>query len=131
MKYSNLLGLFFAILLVVSCFLPWAFYPDLREYFTGFFSEQNIYGHPAKPLIFLAVVMSLFFIIPRVWAKRANIFIGILLIAFGLKSFILFSACYHGICPEKKYGIFLMVVSCFGMVCCALMPDGKVKDEQA
>ena len=108
--------------------MPWAYYPDLDKTFTGFFSEQNNYGQPGKVLIALALIMSIFFIVPRVWAKRVNIFIGILLIAFGLKSFILFAACYHGICPEKKPGIYLMITCCLEMVVAALLPTGKIKD---
>jgi hypothetical protein len=128
MKYSNYIGILAAVSLVISCFLPWAWYPDIQKMFTGFFSEQNVYGRPGRALIFLAAVMSLFFILPKLWAKRANLFVGILLIAFGLKTFILFSACYRGTCPERQAGLFGMLVSCVLMLIAALLPRGKIKE---
>jgi hypothetical protein len=103
MKYSQWIGIAAALLLIAACFMPWAYFPDLGKIFTGFFSEKNIYGRPGKVLIFFSVVEILLFAVPRVWAKRANIFVTVLAIAFVIKSYILYTSCYGGYAPTKEW----------------------------
>src|ERR1700743_2166491 len=109
MKHSQWIGIAAVLLVVAGCFLPWAYFPDLQKDFTGFFSEQNRYGRPGKVLIFLGGVQILLFLIPRIWAKRANIFMSAVTFAWSVKSFILYSSCYRGICPERRLGLFLVL----------------------
>jgi hypothetical protein len=127
MKYSQWIGIAAALLLVAACFMPWAYFPDLGKDFTGFFSEKNIYGRPGKILIFFCGLEVLFFAIPRVWAKRANILISALTVAFALKSYILYTSCYGGLCPDKKIGIFLMLAASLIVLAATLLPDLPVK----
>jgi hypothetical protein len=132
MKYSQWIGVAAALLLIVACFLPWAYYPDLQKEFTGFFSELNRYGKPGKVFVFFCVIQIGLFLIPKVWAKRANILLGAMTIAFGIRSFLVFTACYHGICPDKRAGIFLVLILPFIMLGAAVLPDLPVKgDKQA
>ncbi|MDF2191434.1 hypothetical protein [Paraflavitalea sp. CAU 1676] len=126
MKYSQWIGIGAAILLVISCFIPWAFYPDLNKSFTGFFSENNNYGKPGKVFVVMAVVAIVFFLVPRVWAKRWNLLVGALTLAYAIKSFIVFTGCYKGICPTKLAGIWVMLVSAAGLLVMTLLPDMKV-----
>jgi hypothetical protein len=126
MKNSNYFGIIAALLLMVACFLPWAYYPDLDKYFTGFFSEKNVYGKPGKFLLFFSVISIIFFLIQKVWAKRANLLIAAILVSYSIKSYMLFSNCYHGICPEKKAGIYIMLIAPILIVVAALLPQGKM-----
>ncbi|MES1159401.1 MAG: hypothetical protein ABUM51_01470 [Bacteroidota bacterium] len=128
MKNSQWIGIAAALLLIGACFLPWAYFPDLQKDFTGFFSEKNTYGRPGKVFVFLSALAIIFFLIPKIWAKRANIFVGALTIAFGIKCFLLFTACYKGICPDKKIGIFLVLIASATMTLAAVLPDIKLKD---
>jgi len=128
MKYSQWIGIFAAVVLVVASFLPWTFHPDLNKYFTGFFSENNNYGKPGKVFIVLAVVATIFFLIPRIWAKRWNLLIGALTVAFAIKSFIVFSGCYRGVCPTKQIGLWIMLLAAIGVLAMALLPDMKVSE---
>jgi hypothetical protein len=130
MKYSQWIGIAAALLLVAACFMPWAYFPDLGKNFTGFFSEKNIYGRPGKVLVFFSVVEILLFAIPRVWAKRANILVTAVAIAFALKSYILYTSCYGGLCPEKRSGIFLVLGSAVITLVAALLPDIAVRTEE-
>ena len=130
MKYSQWIGIVAALLLIAACFMPWAYFPDLGKNFTGFFSEKNIYGRPGKVLIFFSAAEILLFAIPRVWAKRANIFVAALTIAFAIKSYILYSSCYGGVCPDKRAGIFLMLGSAAITLVAALLPDLPVRTEE-
>jgi len=131
MKYSQWIGILAAALLVGACFLPWAWYPDLRKEFTGFFSEGNTYGRPGKIFMFFAVIQTILFLFPRVWAKRANIFVSALTVAFCLKCYLLFTACYRGICPTPRIGIFLVALASITMLVATLLPGTRLKEEQS
>lgn len=106
--------------------MPWTFHPDLNKEFTGFFSENNVYGKPGKVFIVLAVIAIIFFLIPKIWAKRGNFFIVAITLAYAIKSFIVFTGCYRGICPVKRAGIWIMLSSAILMLAMALfVPDLK------
>lgn len=123
MKHSQKIGIAAAVLLVITCWLPWTFHPDLNKNFNGFFSEGGNYGTPGKTFIVLTVLAIFFYIMPKVWAKRWNLLITALTVAYAIKSFILFSGCYRGICPEKKMGLWLMLISSVIMIAMAVFPD--------
>ena len=126
MKHSQWIGIIALVLLVGSCFLPWTYYPDLKKTFTGFFSENNLYGKPGKVFIFLACIALLCFLFNRVWAKRLNFFVCAVIVAYAFRTFIVFSGCYRGICPEKKGGLWLMIVAAILSLIMAMIPDIKV-----
>ena len=129
MKYSQWLGILAALVLIAACFLPWTYHPDLDKEFTGFFSEKNIYGKPGKVFIFFAVVAIIFFLLPRIWAKRWNMLVTGLASAYAIKTFLMFAGCYRGICPEKKAGLWIMLASALVMLVMAILPDMKLKDK--
>ena len=128
MKYSQWIGIAAIILLLIACFLPWAWYPDIQKEFTGFYSEKNIYGKPGRVFFILAIPAIACFLIPRVWAKRWNLFTGGLITAFAIKSFILFSGCYNGTCPERKEGIWLMLIAAIIILVMVVFPELKLKN---
>jgi hypothetical protein len=130
MKYSQLLGIAGAVLMLAACFMPWAYYPDLQKEFTGFFSEQNIYGRPGNVMAFFAVIEIFLFLIPRVWAKRANILVAAMAFAFSIKSYVLYTACYRGICPERRAGIFLVVLGALMALAASLLPNLPLKEKE-
>lgn len=130
MKNSQWLGIAAALLMIGACYLPWAYYPDLQKEFTGFFSEQNMYGRPGKVFIFFGGINFILFLIPRVWAKRTNILFGAMALAFAVKSYILYTACYRGICPERRAGIFLVVAGAAIVFIASLLPDLPVKEKE-
>lgn len=130
MKYSQWIGIGAAILLVIACFLPWTYHPDVQKNFTGFFSENNVYGKPGKIFSTLALVASIFYLIPRVWAKRWNLLVCAIIIAFAIRSFIVFSGCYRGYCPDKKSGLWLMLAAAIVMMAMAVFPDTKLPEEK-
>jgi hypothetical protein len=107
--------------------MNWTYYPDIQKSFTGFFSESNIYGKPGKFLIFFAALIIVGFLIPRVWAKRANLLLCTILLAYAIKTFIVYSTCYRGICPQKLPGIWIMLISTIVVLFAALLPNMKLK----
>jgi hypothetical protein len=130
MKHSQWIGVGAAVLVIIGCFLPWAYFPDLREDFTGFFSEQNRYGRPGKVLIVFCGVEILLFLIPKIWAKRANLFMAAVTLAWCIRCFILYTGCYKGMCPERRPAIFLVLGGAAIALVASLLPDVSVREEK-
>jgi hypothetical protein len=131
MKYVNVVGILACCLLIMACYLPWTYYPDLGENFTGFFSEGNAYGKPGAVFLTLSLLAIVFFVLPRLWAKRINILIGALIVAYSIKTYILFTSCYRGDCPVKRLGIFLVLVLPILILIATVLPDLKLKEDKS
>ncbi len=90
-----------------------------------FFSEKNMYGKPGKFLIFFSVVSAILILLKKVWAKRVHLFLAALFTGYAIKTYILFASCYNAYCPDKKPGIYLMLVCCIIILVVAIFPDMK------
>ena len=130
MKYYKIIGLLAAIALFASCFMPWAYYPDLQKSFTGFFTENNIYGKPGVVFTFFAALSILLIFINKIWAKRTMIFIQALNIGYLLKTYVIFTSCYKGYCPEKEYGLYWVIISSVVLLLISFFPDIKFSEEK-
>ena len=130
MKHYKWIGSCSSALLIASCLMPWTYYKDLDKNFTGFFSEQNIYGKPAVFFIFFAIASILMIHLDKVWAKRAHIFLAALNLGYLIKTYILFTACYNAYCPEKKPGLYLVILSSVVLLIVSLFPDSKVAKQR-
>ena len=130
MKFSQWIGILASVILILSGFMNWTWYPDIHKYFTGYYSENNIYGRPGKIFMYLSVIAIIFFLVPRIWAKRWNVLVCTIIVAFAIKTFIVFTACYRGICPTRQIGIWMMLSSCILIFICALLPDLKLKEKE-
>jgi hypothetical protein len=127
MKYYKLTGFLACLALAICCFLPWAYYPDLHKSFTGFFSEQNMYGRPGKVFIFFAVSSVILIFINKIWAKRTLVFFAALNIGYLLKTYVIFTSCYNTYCPQKQYGLYLLILSSVVLMVVSFFPDLKVE----
>ena len=130
MKYYKVIGLLACIAIIASCFMPWAYYPDLQKSFTGFFTEKNIYGKPGVAFTFFAALSILFILINKIWAKRAVIFVQALNIGYLLKTYVIFTSCYRGYCPEKQYGLYWVIISSVVLLVISFFPDIKLSEEK-
>ncbi|MEO9209517.1 MAG: hypothetical protein ABI208_00380 [Ginsengibacter sp.] len=126
MKNYKVIGIIACTLLVISCFLPWTHYADLNKSFTGFFTEQNIYGKPGKVFIFLAICSALLIVLDKIWAKRTLLFVTAINVAYLIRTYVLFTTCYDTICPQKEYGFFVLMLSVVMLIAVSLFPDMKV-----
>lgn len=129
-KILQRVGIIACVALVVACFMPWVYYADIKETFTGFYSYQNQYGKPGKLLSLIAVIAFALMMLPKIWAKRTNLFVCALGVGYAIKTFILFTSCYNAYCPEKKTGIWLMLAATMLMLLSAVFPDLKLKKEK-
>ena len=126
MKYYKVIGLLGCALLMVSCFLPWTYYADLNKTFNGFFSEQNNYGKPGKFFIFFAIASVVLIYLDRIWAKRTHLFLSALNIGYLIKTYILFTSCYNTYCPQKKIGLYLLIISSVVLMIVSIFPNLKL-----
>ena len=131
MKNYKIIGLLVCIILAGSCFLPWAYYPDLHKSFTGFFSEKNIYGRPGIFFTFFAAASVVLIFINKVWAKRTLIFFAAFNLGYLIKTYVTFTNCYAGYCPQKQYGLYLLIIGGVGLMIISLFPDMKLKINEA
>lgn len=123
MKFYKIWVVLACLGLVIGSILPLAYYPDLDKNFTGFFSEGNHYGKPGVVFVFFAVVFGLFAFVGKLWSARANIFIGAVNLAYFIKTYVLFTQCYMGTCPEKMVGIYVLMGASILLIIIALFPD--------
>ena len=130
-KIFHRLGLLACVLLIISCYLPWGYFADINQTFTGFYSYQNNYGKPGKLLFATAIIVFVLMLLPKIWAKRTNLFVCALGVGYAIKSYILFSTCYNAYCPQLQPGIYLMLFSIIVMMLAAVFPDLKLQDKTA
>ncbi len=126
MKWMKWVGMAAALVLIASCYMKWTWHPDIEEYFTGLYSKDGMLGRPGIFIRFVAVIYILFQLIPKVWAKLINILFSAILVAYCIRSFLIYTACAGGICPEKQPGIWVMVVSAVVVLIASFFP-GNLK----
>jgi hypothetical protein len=135
-KILSWMGIAACITLIISCFLPWAYFADnhianeAEKTFTGFFSYQHKYGKPGKFLVFFTACILVFTFLQKVWAKRTNLFLGGILLAYAVKSYILYTSCYMAYCPEKKLGVYMMLFSAVVIFIAAVFPNMKLSAKE-
>ena len=111
--------------------MPWVHYNNINETFTGFhvtkFSTGNYYGRAGLVICFFTVLILLFILAPKVWAKRTNLFLSAILFAYCIRTYIIFtSALFEGE-VEKKAGIYLIIVLSFIILIASVFP--KIEDK--
>jgi hypothetical protein len=127
MKYSKWVGVIIYIMLIGVCFMPWTYHADLNVYFTGFFSQNNVYGKPGKYFIIFSLICVILMFIPKVWAKFTHLFFAGIIMAYALKTYHLFASSYNAYTPEKQPGIYALVTLTILSFAIALLPDMKLK----
>ncbi len=127
MKYSKIVGLLGCAGVIIISFFPWTYHADVNKYFTGFFSENNLYGKPGKFFVAFGLIAALLILIPRIWAKRTNLFFSALFLGYAIKTYILYSSCYKAYCPDKQPGLYILMLSCILILFAAVFPDMKLK----
>ena len=124
------IGILAAIALIIACFFPWVFIETKNITVTGIESTGTSFGKPGYFHFFLAAFYILFTLIPRVWAKRWNLLIVALNIAWAARNYFIISSCSGGECPEKKAGLYIVLISSIGMLVAALLPKIKIVENR-
>jgi hypothetical protein len=110
MKYSQLIGAIATIALVICCFFPWISIPSHQIIATGFQTSGTNFGKPGLVHVFFSGIMLALFCVQQIWAKRTNVFVGALNIAWAFRNYVVFTTCSMGECPEKHFALFATIV---------------------
>ena len=124
------IGLLSVLGLIIACFFPWVYIESKDITVTGISSAGTNFGSPGYFHFFLAAFYLVFNFIPRVWAKRANLLVVALNIAWAARNYFVISACAGGECPEKKIGLYIVLISSVLMLVAALLPKVELPAEQ-
>ena len=123
-------GVLAAVALVAACFMPWVHIISKDITITGIDPASTNYGKPGYFHWAMAFFFLLFSLIPKLWAKRANLLVVALNIGWALRNFLIISSCEAGECPVRKLGIFLALVSSVIMLLAAVFPDVELPVEK-
>jgi hypothetical protein len=127
MKHSQLIGIIAVLALIGICFMPWTFIASKNIIVTGFSAEGTSFGKPGYLNVILSSVCLILFIIPKIWAKRTNVFIAAINLAWAFRNYLLLSSCLLGECPEKKAGLYLLLLAAIVIQAMALLPKINVE----
>jgi hypothetical protein len=116
------IGLAAVILLVVSCFLPWVFISSQKIIVSGVDSTGTNFGKPGYTHFVLGFFFIVFHFIPKLWAKRVNLLVVALNIAWAIRNYFIISMCRVGECPEKQIGLWLVLLASALILIAALFP---------
>lgn len=122
MKHSQLIGVLAVLALIGICFMPWVYIASADITVTGLQSKGTFFGKPGIISISLGLVSAAFFLTPKIWAKRTNVFLTAIAFAWSIKNYIVLTSCMAGDCPEKKAGIFLQLAAAFIILVMAFLP---------
>lgn len=133
MRYSKYIGVVAAAALIAACFLPWVVVPGLNITLNGLngkVNDQVSFGTQIISHSFFCLLMIVFFVLPGIGVKRANVVIGAIHVAWAVKNYYVFTACRVGECPEKKIGVYLIVLLSIIMLVMTLLAQVKFKNEE-
>lgn len=131
MKYSQYIGVGLIIAFCVLAYMPWIYIPSLQVYVKGMDSGGTIFGKPALMNLICCGLSFVLFLIPRIWAKRTNLFSTTVNLGWAFKNFVLLSVCRGGECPDRQPAAYLMLLVAIGIFVMSLLPDIKIPAAKA
>ncbi len=129
MKYSQIVGVIIAVLVMGVCFLPWSIVAEHNIVVTGMRATGTDFGKPGLMNVVFSLVMILLFCIPKIWAKRTNLFIGAINFAWSVRNYLLVTTCYFGECPQKQVGLFALLFFAFGAMLMTFIPKINIQED--
>jgi hypothetical protein len=90
---------------------------------SGVESTGTNFGKPGYTHFVLSFFFIIFHFIPRLWAKRSNLLVVALNIAWAIRNYFIISMCREGECPEKQIGLWLVLLASVLILVAALFPD--------
>lgn len=110
MKYSQQIGMLAVLLMALACFLPWSIIESKQLTITGMQTVGTSFGRPGLFLLIFGTIGFILFALPMIWAKRTNVFVSALILAWSIRNYILVSTCMFGECPVKQPALYVLVV---------------------
>jgi hypothetical protein len=122
MKYAQTIGILACLVVLICSFLPWSIVVSEQITISGFDTKGTSFGRPGLFLNFFTIIALIFFVVPFIWAKRTNIFIGAIVFAWSVRNYILVSTCLMGECPVKQPALYVLVGASFVIMIMTLLP---------
>ena len=126
MKYTKWIGVFAFVVLVMISYQPWVYIASMNITVTGLRATGTNFGRPAVISIFLGLIAVILFLVPYLAAKRINLFVCALNLAWAIRNFVILSTCREGDCPQKEPGLYIMLAAAVIMLAVSLFPDVKL-----
>lgn len=98
------------LLMALACFLPWSIIESKQLTITGMQTVGTSFGRPGLFLLIFGTIGFILFALPMIWAKRTNVFVSALILAWSIRNYILVSTCMFGECPVKQPALYVLVV---------------------
>jgi hypothetical protein len=128
-KFLQYIAILSCIALIVTCFIPWVHYNSIDTTFNGYnvkpFPTGVNYGRAGKIITILVSISFLLTLIPYVAAKRTNMFVSALLVAYTIRTYVLFTGSLFEGEVVKLAGIYLIVALSFVILFCSIFPSLK------
>ena len=109
MKYSQTIGFIAVVLAILVCFMPLVYIESKNLTITGFKAAGTRFGRPGMFIVYMGSIAAGLFLIPKIWAKRVNVFLTAMIFAWAVRNYLLLTTCAAGECPEKQVGLFLLL----------------------
>jgi hypothetical protein len=129
MRWMKWIGVLSAFVLAVIAFMPWVVIVSKNITVTGVDATGTNFGKPAYFHFFSIFFFLLFTFIQKVWAKRINLLVTALNLAWAIRNYLIITMCRGGECPEKKTAIYLVLLTSALMLLTSLMPDIRTSDD--
>lgn len=123
-------GLLSVAAIVAAAWMPWVYIESRHLTFTGLDTTGSNFGSPSYVHFIFAGIFGVLTLVPRLWAKRANLLVVALNFAWALRNFFMIAACAGGECPVRKAGLLLTLAASILMLVSALFPDMKIREEK-
>jgi hypothetical protein len=131
-KILHYFALVLCVVIVASCFLPWTHYNSIDVTFTGFnvkrFSTGVYLGRAGLVISIITGISFLLFLIPKISAKRANMFVCALLMAYTLRTYVVFTGSVFEGEVVTYAGLYLVNLFAAALLVCSIFP--YVKNEK-
>ena len=119
------IGIVAAITLIVSCFMTWVVVQSKNITVSGVDATGTNFGKPGYFHLIMVAFFLVFSLLPRAWAKRANLLVAALNMAWAIRNYFLVTTCRGGDCPEKHIAIYLILLTSLLMLAASMFPDLK------
>lgn len=118
--------------LIAACFMPWAYYKQIGDTFTGFhvtrFLSGTYYGRAGFFITIVTGIILILTLLPKIWGKRVNLFLAALLFAYCIRTYLVFTSSLFEGDVQKKPGIVLILVFSFLVLLSTVFPKIDAKN---
>ena len=132
-KNIHYLAIVATLAIIATCFIPWVHYNNIDVTFNGYnvkkFATGVYYGRAGIIITIFAAISLLFTLMQSMVAKRVNMFLCALLVAYTLRTYVIFTGSLFDGEVTKLAGIYLIVILSFVMVICSVFPYLKKEEK--